>query len=165
MAKIVTLQILVDEDAPQTIEDGLNDMLRTAALPVDPNDADGRSWIIDWRITWDNGQMILQSVPEEINDAICNDTYAEGEAFQEQPLPLIPGIEYSVVATAPKAMDSLWITVPAHRPEGEGGDLSLLLKRTDEGAIVDIWPAGQEDCNGVLATAAAEFSDAVPGLK
>ncbi len=34
MAKIVTLEILVDSDNESEIADGLNDMLRTAQLPV-----------------------------------------------------------------------------------------------------------------------------------
>ena len=50
MAKIVTVEILVDSDDESEIADGLNDMLRTAQLPVDPNDPDARSWIIDYRL-------------------------------------------------------------------------------------------------------------------
>jgi hypothetical protein len=82
MAKIVTLQILVDDDESH-IADGLNEMLRTAAQPVDPDDADARSWIIDWRLAWGSGQMLLQPVPDEVADAICNDTYTEGDAFHQ----------------------------------------------------------------------------------
>lgn len=160
MAKIVTLQILVDEDDDSHIADGLNDMLRTAAQPVDPDDADARSWIIDWRLAWAGDQMLLQAVPDEIGDAICNDTYIEGDAFPGQAVSLLPGFEYNLIATDPKAMDSLWITVPALLPADEGGDLSVLIKRTHEGAIVDIWPTSQEDGNECLSTAAAEFSDA-----
>ena len=37
MARIVTLEILVDSDNEPEISDGLNEMLRTAQLPVDPN--------------------------------------------------------------------------------------------------------------------------------
>ena len=160
MAKIVTLLILVDEDDDSRIADGLNDMLRTAAQPVDPDDADARSWIIDWRLAWAGDQMLLQPVPDEVADAICNDTYIEGDAFPGQAVPLLPGFEYDLIATDPKAMDSLWITVPAHRPTEEGGDLSVLVKRTHEGAIVDIWPTSQEDGKECLSSAAAEFSDA-----
>ncbi len=160
MANIVTLQILVDEDDDSRIADGLNDMLRTAAQPVDPDDADARSWIIDWRLAWAGDKMLLQPVPDEIGDAICNDTYIEGDAFPGQAVSLLPGFEYNLIATDHKAMDSLWITVPAHRSADEGGDLSVLVKRTHEGAIVDIWPTSQEDGNECLSTAAAEFIDA-----
>lgn len=160
MAKIVTLQILVDEDDEARIADGLNDMLRTAATPVDPDDADARSWIIDWRLGYAGGSLMLQDVPAEIDDAICNDTYSEGEAFPGQSAPLLPGFEYSLSVSAPAAMDSLWITVPSCRPQDEGSDLSVLLKRTDEGLIVDVWPAGGE--NGeLIASIGVEFSDAV----
>ncbi len=78
MAKLVTLQILVDEEDESRIADGLNDMLREAAKPVDPDDADGRSWIVDWRLAWCDDQMLTQSVSEEINDAICNGTWPSG---------------------------------------------------------------------------------------
>jgi chromosomal replication initiation ATPase DnaA len=36
----------------------------------------------------------------------------------------------------------------------------VLLTRTHEGAIVDIQPTNQEDRQEILATTAAEFSDA-----
>ena len=160
MAKLVTLQILVDEEDESRIADGLNDMLREAAKPVDPDDEDGRSWIIDWRLAWCGDQMLTQSVSEKINDAICNGTYSEGDAFPGQSVPLLPGFEYDLIATDPKVLDSLWITVPSLRPQDEGGDLSVLLKRTHEGAIVDIQPTNQEDRQEILATTAAEFSDA-----
>ena len=160
VAKLVTLQILVDEEDESRIADGLNDMLREAAKPVDPDDADGRSWIIDWRLAWCDDQMLTQSVSEEINDAICNGTYSEGDAFPGQSVPLLPGFEYDLIATDPKVLDSLWITVPSLRPKDEGGDLSVLLTRTHEGAIVDIQPTNQEDRQEILATTAAEFSDA-----
>lgn len=160
MAKIVTLQILVDDDDESRIADGLNEMLRTAAQPVDPDDADARSWIIDWRLAWAGDQMLLQPVPDDVADAISNDTYTEGDAFPGQAVPLLPGFEYDLIATDPKAIDSLWITVPAHRPRDEGGDLSVLLKRTHEGVVADIWPASQQDSKEMLATAAAEYSDA-----
>jgi hypothetical protein len=88
------------------------------------------------------------------------DTYREGDAFPGQSVPLLPGFEYDLIATDPKVLDSLWITVPSHRPKDEGGDLSVLLKRTHEGAIVDIQPTNQEERQEILATTAAEFSDA-----
>lgn len=160
MAKIVTLQILVDEDDESRIADGLNDMLRSAATPVDPDDADARSWVVDWRLGFGGGDLMLQGVQAEIDDAICNDTYSEGDAFPGQFPTLLPGFEYALSVSAPDAMDSLWITVPSCRPQDEGGDLSVLLKRTHEGVIVDVWPAGSED-GELLASIAVGFSDAV----
>lgn len=160
VAKLVTLQILVDEEDENRIADGLNDMLREAAKPVDPENDGGHSWIIDWRLAWCGNQMLTQSVSEEINDAICNGTYSEGDAFPGRSVPLLPGFEYDLIATDPKVLDSIWIAVPSHRPKDEGGDLSVLLKRTHEGAIVDIQPANQEDRQEILSTAVAEFSDA-----
>ena len=160
MAKLVTLQILVDEDDDARIADGLNDMLRAAAQPVDPDDVDARNWIQDWRLAYCGDQMLTQPISDALADSICNATYTEGDAFPSQSAPLIPGFEYDLIASDPKAMDSLWITVPAHREPGEGGDLSVLLKRTDEGVIVDIWPASQEFASESIASVAVEFSDA-----
>ena len=163
MAKIVTLEILVDSDNEAEISDGLNEMLRTAQLPVDPNDPDARSWIIDWRLGVGTGQLRLQSIPPSVEDAIVNDSYIEGEAFPSTAAPLHPGLEYELLATEPKAMDSLWIGVPALCDKGEGSDLSVLVKRTHEGVIVDVWPASMEDQNvAVLDSAAVMFADAVP---
>ena len=159
MAKIITLQILVDDDDEARIADGLNDMLRCAAQPVDPDDADARSWIVDWRLAWAADQLLAQPVSATIADAICNDTYSEGDAFQEQDVPLLPGFQYRLATLDAPAMDSLLVTVDSHLPPHEGGDLSVLLKRTHEGVIVDIWPAGLDGANECIATAAVAFSD------
>lgn len=159
MAKIVTLEILVDSDDESEIADGLNEMFRTAQLPVDPADVDARSWIKDWRICVCGDQMRLQDIPPSVEDAIVNDTYSEGDAFPASAAPLHPGLEYELIATDPKAMDSLWIGVPAHCDKEEGGGLSVLLKRTHEGVIVDVWPASQEEQSEILSSAAAMFAD------
>lgn len=160
MAKIVTLEILVDSDNESEIADGLNEMLRTAQLPVDPDDADARSWIIDWRLGVCGDQLRLQSITPSVEDAIVNDTYSEGDAFASTAAPLHPGLEYELIATDPKAMDSLWIGVPSLCDREEGGDLSVLLKRTHEGVILDVWPASQEEHGEILSSAAAMFADA-----
>ena len=159
MAKIVTLEILVDSDDESEIADGLNEMFRTAQLPVDPADVDARSWIKDWRICVCGDQMRLQDIPPSVEDAIVNDTYSEGEAFPASAAPLHPGLEYELIATDPKAMDSLWIGVPAYCDKEEGSDLSVLLKRTHEGVIVDVWAASQEEQSEILSSAAAMFAD------
>ena len=57
-------------------------------------------------------------------------------------------------------MDSLWISVPSGAAQDEAGDLSVLVKRTHEGVIVDIWPAANED-GECLASVGVMFSDAV----
>lgn len=160
MAKIVTLEILVDSDDESKIGDGLTEMLQTAQLPVDPDDLDARSWIIDWRLRVSGNQLRLQPIPPSIEDAIVNDTYSEGDAFPSSAAPLHPGLEYELLATDTKAMDSLWIGVPSLCDHQEGGDLSVLLKRTHEGVIVDVWPASQEEQSEILSSAAAMFADA-----
>ena len=160
MAKIVTLEILVDSDDESKIADGLTEMLQTAQLPVDPDDPDARSWIIDWRLGVCGNQLRLQPIPPSIADAIVNDTYSEGDAFPSSAAPLHPGLEYELLATDTKAMDSLWIGVPSLCDHQEGGDLSVLLKRTHEGVIVDVWPASQDERSEILSSAAAMFADA-----
>ncbi len=160
MAKIVTLEILVDSDDESEIADGLNDMLRTAQLPVDPDNADARSWIIDWRLGVCGDQLRLQSISPSVEDAIVNDSYSEGDAFPSTAAPLHSGLEYELIATDPKAMDSLWIGVPSLCDRQEGGDLSVLVKRTHEGVILDVWPASQEEQSEILSSAAAMFADA-----
>lgn len=156
MAKIVTLQILVDDENEARIADGLNDMMRMAATPIDPTDAHGGSWIIDWRLKWGEDQIMAVSVTEEINDAIGNDTYSEGDAFPGDSFPVLPGFDYTLVPTGQDAMDSLWIKVPALREADEGGDLAVQIKRTHEGVLIDV--TGGLDCE-LLSTACAEFSD------
>lgn len=160
MAKIITLEILVDSDDESAIADGLNDMLRAAQLPVDPDNSDQRSWVIDWRLAVSGGQMRLQSIPADVEDSIVNEAYSEGDAFRSTSAPLHPGIEYELLVESPNDADSLWIGVPSMMDRTEGGDLSVLLKRTHEGAIVDIWPASQEGGREILSSAAALYSDA-----
>ena len=162
MAKIVTVEILVDSDDESEISDGLNDMLQTAQRPVDPNDPDARSWVIDWRIAVCGNLLRLQSITPSIEDAIVNDTYTEGEAFPSTAAPLHSGLEYEMLVTEAKAMDSLWIGVPSGCDEGEGHDLSVLIKRTYEGVIVDVWPSKMEDTSESLGSTAVMFSDAIP---
>ena len=104
--------------------------------------------------------MRLQSISPSVEDAIVNGTYSEGDAFPSTAAPLHPGLEYELIATDPKAMDSLWIGVPSLCDREEGGDLSVLVKRTHEGVILDVWPASQEEQSEALSSAAAMFADA-----
>lgn len=43
--------------------------------------------------------------------------------------------------------DSCWITV---------GKLSVYIKKTDDGVVVDIYPRGAEDCEAIASTYAFE---------
>lgn len=160
MAKIVTLELLVNSDDESEIADGLNDMLRAAQSPVDPDQDGITPWIVDWRLGYCGGQLRLQSLPAFVDASVAKGDYAEGDAFPSSSVPLHPGFEYELAVADPKAMDSLWIGVPSLCDKEEGGDLSVLVKRTHEGVIVDIWPASQEDGDESLASAAAMFSDA-----
>jgi hypothetical protein len=74
MAYIATINIVVDETEEARLYDGINEMLRTAQEPVEE---DGAPWIVDWAFT------SVEHVNEALNDAICNATYAEGDAFRD----------------------------------------------------------------------------------
>ena len=70
MAQIITVRILCDAATDSETIDGINEMLRTAQIPVENGD---EPWIIDWEI----GEC--KPASEDIDDSICNDTYAEGD--------------------------------------------------------------------------------------
>lgn len=76
MAYIATVKILVDETDEATVYDGLNEMLRTAQEPVD-EDGDETPWIVDWKF-----ESAVQT-NEVLNDSIANETYEEGDAFND----------------------------------------------------------------------------------
>lgn len=76
MAYIATIKILVDEANESTVYDGLNEMLRTAQEPVDEDDAE-TPWLLDWKFE------SVDPVNESLNDSIANETYAEGDAFND----------------------------------------------------------------------------------
>ncbi len=73
MATLATLKILVDEANEAAVYDGINEMLRSAQYG-EPN---GEGWIVDWKIE------SIESANESLNDSIANETYAEGDAFND----------------------------------------------------------------------------------
>lgn len=81
MAKMLTIQLLVDEDDETRIARGLDDMLRAASTPVDPDDADSGSWLVDWHFRREGGRLFSRPVAPDLEDSICNGTYAPGDAF------------------------------------------------------------------------------------
>ena len=161
MSKLVTVQLLVDSDESNAIADRLHRMLREAAHRASPGDDTAKSWLLDWRLTWGAGecvQLLVQDPPPSVTEAVANRTYCQGDAFHGHDVQLLPGVEYAMIASGPKAMDYLWLTVPSLRPEGEGGDLTVSIKRTAEGVIVDVCSSND---GAVLDTAACEFSDSI----
>lgn len=73
MAHIVTVHILVDDPRGEAaVTDGLNEMFRTSQEPVDP-DGDDSPFVLDWAF----GE--IKPVPVELEDAIVNETYEEGD--------------------------------------------------------------------------------------
>ena len=73
MAYMVNLRVLIGDGDQSRITDGINEMLRTAQQPVEEG---GEQWIVDWQI------LSVDPVTSAIDDSICNETYAEGDAFK-----------------------------------------------------------------------------------
>lgn len=71
MAHIVKLEILVDDPNQSRVYDSLNELLRNAQSSETGNN------IVDW--TFDDASMIHSS----LQDSLANETYSEGEAFQD----------------------------------------------------------------------------------
>lgn len=124
MAKIITLQVLVDEDAEGTITNKLLGMLQAAATP-DAGEAYG--WLVDWKLLSD-GWLIKSDVPAEIHDAICNETYVAGDAFEGNMA--LPDADYVL------SDSTAWFTV---------GNVSLRVTNDGETLNVYAFPYGQED--------------------
>lgn len=76
MGYIVKAQILVDEDNPNNVYDGLNEMFQDIQLGG-PN-GESRGWIVDWK--YDH----IEPAPKPIDDAIKKGEYEEGMAFKTQ---------------------------------------------------------------------------------
>lgn len=76
MAKIVTIELLVDDDEDCRITDGINEILRDFTVP---SGDDSYGWLIDYALVGAGlGQLCIS---DEIEDSIVNGTYEEGDAF------------------------------------------------------------------------------------
>jgi hypothetical protein len=75
MAKLVTIQLLVNEDDESNIIDGLNDALRMIVHPMGSGSAEG-SFILDYTVP-----SQAREVPTAIEDSIKAGTYIESSAF------------------------------------------------------------------------------------
>lgn len=75
MARLVTVELLVDMTSDAAIADLLNEHLRPLqhAYCVDMEED---SWLVDYRINFP-----VKRIPAELEDAIVNDTYEEGDAW------------------------------------------------------------------------------------
>lgn len=75
MAFIATLQILIDDPNESTVYDGLNELLRDAK--AGGANGENQDWILDWKFA------SVDLASDSLNDSICNETYAEGDAFRD----------------------------------------------------------------------------------
>lgn len=73
MAYMVNVRVLVADGDQSRVIDGINEMLRAAQQPVEEG---GEQWIVDWQV------LSVDPVTKTIDDSICNETYAEGDAFK-----------------------------------------------------------------------------------
>jgi len=73
MAKIVTIELIVDEDNDEAIADGLNEVLRPLTVAGDDESC---GWLVDYQF------KRSYYVPAHIEDSIVNETYEEGDAFK-----------------------------------------------------------------------------------
>jgi hypothetical protein len=77
MAYIATVQLLVDEPTPEDVRENLERLFENAQVTsVDQTEDDG-TWLVDW--VFDE----IQKAPEDVDDAITNDMYEEGDAFED----------------------------------------------------------------------------------
>jgi hypothetical protein len=71
MAHIATIKILIDDQDEARVIEGLNEMLQTAASPID--EAEPFQRIVDWEIEAANPAHI------ELDDSIANEAYEKGD--------------------------------------------------------------------------------------
>lgn len=74
MAYIATVRLLIDEPTEAGVCDGINEILREHQRRFVDG---GQSCLIDYAI-----DSKMERIPVELEDAIANDAYEEGEAFR-----------------------------------------------------------------------------------
>ena len=170
MARIVMVQLLVDADSEAAIADGLNDALRQIVHPMGTGTAEN-SFILDYRLAGEgsDGDLYVAAISSVIEDSVVNETYAEGDAFKTSGmlLPVDKDYDWPIDGSHDaqcNCADSIWITVPPPEPNpdypaGVTGNLSVYIKRTHEGVIVDVFAGECEDQDSIAGTC-AEFNDA-----
>lgn len=138
MAKVVLLQLLVDLDDESAIADYLNEMLRPAQRSFQDRGCESQSAIIDYRLADGNGEMYIANVPQDVEDAICNETYLEGDAFGGEDRCFVLANEKTYGLGA----ESLWINAHPHGRTRDG--VALYIRRDVSGVCVDAFDIGRE---------------------
>lgn len=138
MAKVVTLQILVDLDDESEIADCLNEVLRPLQRSFQEPGCESKSAVIDYKLGDGNGELYVTNVADSVENAICNETYSEGDAFSvsDRTFLLPAGKSYNLGA------DSLWVNAHPHDKSAEG--VALYIHRDSFGVCVEAFAIGQE---------------------
>lgn len=164
MARIVTLQLLVDADNEAEIADGINETLREHLRKFSPD-----SFIIDYRLAgMATPEPLLYTAPvsPKVEAAIVAGEFTEDMGFTTMQMALPLGRNFAMAhdptgAAQREGEDRLYVEVFAHPepdfPIGAPGSIAVTINRTHEGVIVDLYASGTNRCIG---TACAEFSDA-----
>lgn len=76
MAFIATVQLLVDEPTAEDARENIEALLESAKVTSVDQEDDDRNWLVDW--VFDE----VYAAEADVDDAIANDTYEEGEAFE-----------------------------------------------------------------------------------
>lgn len=161
MAKIVTVQLLVnDED-----DDKIETVIEAAMQDV----VGHHSTVLDYRLKDSGGdnELYLSPVLPEIQARIDRGIYAPGDVFKTPAFSLPAGKDYDWpedrnADKQRECIDSIWISIPPPSPvdfdvEGVTGTLSVYIKRTWEGAFIEVTARGCED-DGPLASIGVEYS-------
>lgn len=141
MAKLVTLQLLVNEDNEDHIVDGLNDALRTICHPMGSGCAEG-SFILDFK-----APTRTREVPVEIDASIKAGTYTEGSAFvvNEEHFVLVAQQDVNLLALGPFATpDERDAEARAHRKE-HGMDDGIHWMLVSAEGVVTVGDYGGDD--------------------
>lgn len=133
MARIVTLQLLVDCADDSETADCLHEIFRPLQRALQEEGCEAKSAFIDYKIVDGNGEIYASPVSPEIEDAITNETYSEGDAFAgpNHSMVLANGKSYGLGA------QSIWINVPKARGSAEG--VALYIKRDLHGLDIEAY--------------------------
>lgn len=138
MAKVVTLQILVDAESGSDAENVLNKLLEPLKGSYRHDGKQCASRVIDYKLADGNGEIYATPVLAEVDDAISNKDYVDGQAFREPDshLELPNGHTYNIGA------GSLWLNASTHGQSTSG--VTLYVRRDFHGVTVTAYKIGRE---------------------
>ena len=138
MAKVVTLQILVDAESGGDAENALNELLGPLKDSFRRAGKQSASRVIDFKLTDGNDELYATPVLAEVDAAISDETYVDGQAFRapDNHLELPNGHTYNIGA------ESLWLNATMHGKSTSG--VTLYINRDFHGVTVNAYKIGRE---------------------